>query len=164
MAKRFILTIIAIGLLSSSAFSQAKPSPSVENNLYVKALFACLEANAKAFSIQTNPPYDVHNVIVQKDKILTSDFPTQIGVYRIEYLDAQALINRYKAKKAEFPIIVIRPMKNEGAKLVISFTDYVITYEKKTLNYALTGGFNVSLRYDCDKQEYVIEKTDLWGV
>ena len=165
MMKRITLAIaLIIGLLASPVLSQSQPAPSVENNLYVKALFACLDANAKAYSSQTNSRHDYYNVIVQQDEIITKNFPTQLGAYRIEYLEAQALVNRYKAKKSEFPIIIIRPIENDGAKLVIKFTDYFFSYGKKSLNYGLEGGCNVILSYDCSKQEYVIEKVDLWGI
>jgi hypothetical protein len=163
MTKRIILTIVLIGLLASPVLAQ-KPAPSVENNLYVKSLFACLDEKAKAYSSQTNSRHDYYNVIVQQDDIITKNFPNQLGAYRIEYLDDQALVNRYKAKKAEFPIIVIRPIENDGTKLVIRFTDYFFSYGKKSLNYGLEGGCNVILSYDCSKQEYVIEQVDLWGI
>ena len=164
MTKQIILTIVLIGLLASPVLSQSKSAPSVENNLYVKALFACLDANAKAYSSQTNSRHDFYNVIIQQDEIITKNFPNQLGAYRIEYLDSQALVKRYQAKKAEFPIIVIRPIENDGMKLVIRFTDYFFSYSKKSLNYGLEGGCNVVLSYDCSKQEYVIEKVDLWGI
>jgi hypothetical protein len=164
MVKRFILTMIALGLLSPSALSQTKSLPSIENNLYVKSLFACLDASAKAYSNQTNSRHDYFNVIVEQDNLITREFPNQLGAYRIEYLDNQALVDRYKAKKASFPIIVIRPMKNEGAKLVISFADYFFSYGKKSRIYELEGGCAVELRYDCTKQEYLIEKVSLSGI
>jgi hypothetical protein len=156
--------MLLMGLLSSFAVSQTKPLPSAENNLYVKSLFACLDARAKAYSNQTNSRHDFFNVIVEQDDLITREFPNQLGAYRIEYLDAQALVDRYKAKKASFPIIVTRPMKNEEAKLAIGFAAYFFSYGKKSRIYELEGGCDVELRYDCAKQDYVIEKVSLSGI
>lgn len=155
---------LSSNVLTSHALPQNQTVPSVENNLYVKALFACLDAKAKAYSSLTNSRRDYYNVVVQQDDLITKDFPNQLGAYRIEYLDAQALVERYKARKADFPIIVTRPIKNEGTKLVLSFSDYFFSYGKKSLNYALEGGCKVVLSYDCSKQEYGVEKVDSWGI
>lgn len=160
--KRITLTLVAVALFSSSGFGQS-PNQPVEANLYLRALQAALEENAKAYG-NIESRRDLHNVTVERNIEINSGFPEQIKSFRIKYLDGQGLVKRYKEKKEEFPIIVIRSMGNEGNRIVVNLADYWISYKENNLNYSLEGGSKVIFRYDCHKGEYVIEKVELWGV
>jgi hypothetical protein len=107
---------------------------------------------------------DYRHMIVEKDRAITDDLPSQLGEHRVEYLDLQGLIDRHKKLRKEFPILVASPMKNEGERLEITFTVRHISYKKGRLNYALSDWVNVYFRYDCEKREYVIDEVKLGGI
>src|SRR6185436_9617606 len=95
---------------------------------------------------------------------INQDFPRQIQSFKIEYLDTQDLIAKYKKEKKEFRIIVMRPILNEGEKLSVGLTDYWFSFKKNILTYSLEGRAKVVFRFDCEHREYVIDKVELWGV
>jgi hypothetical protein len=157
MTKQFTLTLLAIALLSSSAVAQTPQQP-LEANLYYRALFAGLDKMSKSYG------NNYHHVIVQKERGITDGLPSQLGEHRVEYLDSQGLIDRYKKLRKEFPILVARPMKNEGERLNITFTVWHISYTKGRLNYAVSDWVDAYFRYDCEKREYVIDEVKLGGI
>ena len=107
---------------------------------------------------------DYLNRVVEKNMILTQKLPTQIGEYRIEYLDGNELAARYKRNRKPIPILSMSPMVNEGGMLRIGLADYWFSYEKRALIYGLEGGCIVFFRYDCEQKVHVIDKVDLWGI
>ena len=156
---------LPVALLLFTLFPAPTPAQTAsgEENLYHRALVACLDEKVKAYA-KIDPTRDYYDVVIARNDELTKDWPTQVGKYRVTYLDAEGLIKRYQERGKEFPILVTRPMINSGARLEISFTDYRISYKKPALNYALEGGCKVMIRYDCPEGKYVIEKVELWGV
>jgi hypothetical protein len=116
----------------------------------------------KEWGSQTRTNY--HNMIVEKDRNITKGLPSQLGDYRVEYLDSQELIDRYKKLRKEFAILVAYPMVNEGERLEISFNVYWISYKKGSLNYSLSDWSKVHFRYDCEKREYVVSEVKLGGI
>jgi hypothetical protein len=167
--KRLILCVFLI-LLSSSAFSQEKSKPTVEDNLYYRALFASVDkmnkdwgninASVEGRQIRT----DYHNMIVLKNRDITEGLPSQYGEYRVEYLDEQGLIDKYKKLRKEFAILVAYPMVNDKERLEITFNVYWISYGKHNLSFALSDWSKVYFRYDCEKREYVIDEVKLGGI
>lgn len=155
-------SVVLLLLLSLSALTEQRNTPVVENNLYYRALFASLEQMDREWGKIGNTDY--HNMIVEYDRKITKGLPSQHGDYRVEYLDSQELIDRYKKLGKEFPILVAYPMVNEGERLEISFNVYWITYEKRSLNYALSDWSTVYFRYDCEKREYVVDDVKLGGI
>jgi hypothetical protein len=107
---------------------------------------------------------DYHNMIVEKNRNITEGLPSQRGEYRVEYLDSQELVDRYKKLRKEFPILVAYPMANEGERLKITFNVYWISYKKGRLNYGLSDWSKVYIRYDCEKREYVVDEVKLGGI
>jgi hypothetical protein len=153
----FLVTLFSIPVSSETVM------PPVETTLYFRALQAGLEENAKAYS-NLNIGRDLHTVIVERNIQINQDFPRQIQSFKIEYLDTQDLIAKYKKEKKEFRIIVMRPILNEGEKLSVGLTDYWFSFKKNSLTYSLEGGAKVVFRFDCEHREYVIDKVELWGV
>jgi hypothetical protein len=177
LIKEFFVNIIKLPtlcvfllLLSSSAFSQEKSKPIVEVNLYYRALFASLDkmnkewgnidASIEGRQIRT----DYHNMIVLRNRDITEGLPSQVGNYRVQYLDSQELIDKYKKLRKEFAILVSYPMVNDKERLEITFNVYWISYEKRNLSFALSDWSKVYFRYDCEKREYVIDEVKLGGI
>ncbi len=57
-----------------------------------------------------------------------------------------------------------RPMKNEGATLIISIGNYWFSYKKKSYNYGLEGGCTVKFNFDSSQNNFALTKIDLWGI
>ncbi len=114
------------------------------------------------------------NRIIERDDFLTDKLPTQVGEIKIEYLDRQAIVDRYKKKRddkkrdeesrVEIPVSVISPIWNEGNILKISLRDWWISYKKRVYNQGLEGGCIVDFKFDSQLDDFVITKTDLWGI
>lgn len=158
---RLILSIACVLLLAASAFSRTADAP--EGNLYLKALSACVEKQSQEYK-RLNLGRDYLNRIVEKNIFLTEKLPTQIGEYRIAYLDGNELVATYKRNRKPIPLLSMRPMVNEEGVLRIGLVDYWFSFEKRAATYSVEGGCNVFFRYDCEQKVHVIEKVELWGV
>jgi hypothetical protein len=106
------------------------------------------------------------------DEMVTEDLPTQIGTINISYLSWPEIYDRYKShtktrkknERLEIPFTVIRPMKNEAKALIIRLTDHWYSKRKNMITQSLEGGCRVSFEFDVDKDDFVLTKTELWGV
>lgn len=166
--------LVVLGLLpllyAASAFSQAGGGAIKEGNLYSVALFSSLAEMEKSWGYIDDGEHgsrirtDYRNMIVVKDPAITDDLPSQFGEYRVEYLDNQAVIERCQKLGKEFSVLKIGPMHNEGPllKIVVS-VDYV-TYKKKRLMFGISDWAEVELRYDCEKQNYIVSTVKLGGI
>jgi hypothetical protein len=161
MRYRIILSIACILLLADYVFPQNSTAP--DSNLYLKALSACVEKQAKEYK-DIDKERNFLNIIVEYHLFLTRDLPTQIGEYRIEYLNGDELVARYKKVGKPFPIISMRPMVTEEGMLRVGLADYWFSYKKRSLNFSLEGGCNVLFRYDCEQKAFMLDKVDLWGI
>ena len=167
-----LLTAAAVMLmLASSTVSQQSNAAANENTLYSRALFAGLEKMQKAWGkfeltgkegsrIDAN----YHQMIVERNRGITDGLPAQSGDYRVEYLWPQELIDRYKRVRKEFPILVGHPMVNDGARLKITFNLCWFSYNKRSMNYALSDWAIVYFRYDCEKHQFVLDEVTLGGI
>ena len=168
MLTRLLLTSLLL-LLPYSAFAQGA-KPTVEYNLYYRALLASLDKMAKTWgngddSVRgSRIPTDYHNMIVEKNREITEGLPSQLGEYRVEYLDSQGLIDRYRKLRKPFAILVSHPLKNDDSRLEVSFTVHWFSYGKGQSLYAFSDWSNVYFRYDCEKREYVIDEVNLGGI
>jgi hypothetical protein len=97
MTNKVCSMLLFVTLLSIPVSSETV-TPPVEATLYFRALQAGLEENAKAYS-NLNIGRDLHTVIVERNIQINQDFPRQIQSFRIEYLDTQDLIAKYKREK-----------------------------------------------------------------
>lgn len=165
MAKQITWLVLFFGLCTANAFSQAQGVPSTGTNLYERALSACVAEQLKRFGVQhPETRLRLSNRIVEFDLILTDKLPTQFGEIKVEYLNRQEIIERYKKTRAKIPVTVIKPMKNEGTTLKISFSDYYVSYKKRVFSYGLEGGCIVDFKFDSRLDDFAMTKIDLWGV
>jgi hypothetical protein len=95
---------------------------------------------------------------------LTDKLSTLFGNISVEYLDINALRERYKKKGQKLQILSIRPMTNDGTTLRISIGDYWFSVAKKSYVYEQEGGCIVEFKIDPAIDSFVIAKVDLWGV
>ena len=173
--KQLFLLVLILAFYSPSAFAQGN-KPGDENRLYSKALFASLMKFAELDeTLKSRGAFigndcgdrlcaDYRNMTVERYREITDGLPSQLGDYRVEYLDAQGLIDRYRKLRKELPILIAHPMENERERLTISFTFHWFSYKKRSLIYAISEWSNVYFRYDCEKREYVIDEVKLGGV
>lgn len=166
-------------LLSPFCFSQESKAPSVEKNLYYRALAASLEKMDKEWGKYDDSNVhrvrtDYHNWILVTYPGITDGWPSQVGDYHVEYLDDRGVGERYKKLGREFPVLEVRPITNDpligwlhaGDTLEISFVVYWIEPEKGRGSYswALSDWSEVYFHYDCGKGEFVIHGVKLGGV
>lgn len=170
MTKRFLFSFLIALWFSNYALSQNKISSDDENNPYSKALFASLHKMDTSWGkISTTDCgnrvcLNYKNVIVEYDYKITQKLPFQSGEYKVEYLNTQELIDRYKKLKKEFAVFRIHPMEINENRLVIRVTVHWFRYKEPHLIYAISDWGNVYFHYDCEKQEFVIEEVKLGGI
>jgi hypothetical protein len=163
MAKKISSFFLVIAFCALNAFSQNKDAPSVQSNLYERTLSACLAKELEDYGkLETRVDYE--NRVVERNIHLTDKLPTQFGKVKVEYLGSETLRERYQKTRKEIQVLSMRPMKNEGATLVISIGNYWFSYKKKSYNYALEGGCTVRFNFDSSQNDFALTKIDLWGI
>ena len=164
MANLISSLILLFGLCAFTAFPQAKDAPSTESNLYARTLSACLAKELEDYGKLMTSRVDYENRVVERNIHLTDKLPTQFGKVKVEYLDSETLRERYQKSRKEIQILSLRPMKNEGATLIISIGNYWFSYTKKSYNYGLEGGCTVKFNFDSSQNNFALTKIDLWGI
>jgi len=159
--KLLLCTLILLFPLDLKA--QEIHRPQLEENVYFRALGAVLTARAQdAESVSLKNP--LRHVIIMRDIQLNVGFPSRVGDVEIEYLYEDDLRARHRSTNHEIPVFVMRPMSNEGNRLIIDFARYWFSATKKTNMMGLEGGYRVVMVYDCARKEYVVESAKLWGI
>jgi hypothetical protein len=156
--------LFALAFLILPLHLQAQePETKLEENVYYRALVAVLIARAQdaKYASDKDP---LHQVIIMRDIQLNVGFPTRVGDVKIEYVSEDDLHARHRSLKHEIPVFAMRPMGNEGSRLVIGFTRYWFSTTKKTNMMSLEGGYRVVMVYDCTRKEFVVESAKLWGI
>ncbi|NNE66866.1 MAG: hypothetical protein HKN33_09890 [Pyrinomonadaceae bacterium] len=98
------------------------------------------------------------------------DLPDKVGDIRINHVNGSGLVKAYKGfgngKKegAEMPILEIWPMRTKGIKLEIRFTFSKYRFESGTHHFSLSDGINALFSIDCDKNRFLVDKIEHWGV
>ena len=160
---KMLLWVLAFLILPLPLNAQDPDKSKLEENIYYRALVAALTARAQdAKYASGNDP--LHQVIIMSDIQLNAGFPTSLVDTKVEYVTENDLRARYRSKKDEIPVFVMRPMMNEGNRLVIHFTRYWFSTTKKGNAMSLEGGYRVVMVYDCARKEYVVESAKLWGI
>ena len=171
MEMRLLRTLIC-GLALACSFSaggQDQGQPEKANSLYAKALFASLSEMDKQWSRyskgdETTARTDYHHMFVEADPQITSLLPSESASYRVEYLDSKGQVARYKQLGKEFPLLKIHPMHDEGDHLKITVSVYYFSYKKRHATYGLSDWSDVEMRFDCEKQQFVISSVKLGGI
>ena len=160
---KLVVSILALAIFFVPSQSHFSSSTNIAQSLYYRALIAVVTARAQdAKSALANDP--VHHVIIMKDDQLNLGFPARLDDVEIEYLTSDDLRARHKSLKHEIPVFVMRPISNEGHRLIIDFTRYWFSATKKTDLMGLEGGYRVVMVYDCAQKEFVVESAKLWGI
>jgi hypothetical protein len=166
--SRSILPALVLILCACSDHVGQAKQHSVENDLYFDALFASLEKMSKEWGhfnedSKTRIATDYRHMIVQRDEI-TSQFPTNLGIYTVTYLDSAGLVERYRKVKKEFSILKAHPAQVEGERVKVSYTLHWVSYKKRNLLIGLSDWSEVYFRYDREKAKYVVDEVVLGGI
>lgn len=144
-------------------------TPAKEDNLYSQALFASIAQMDKSWG-HIDDSYggrlrtDYHHVRVRKDPRITDALPSEVNGYQVEYLDFQAIADKYKALKRGFSVLELSPMQNNGAELKINITVSYVEFRKGKMLFAVSDWSNVTFDYDPEVQKFVISKLELGGI
>lgn len=143
-------------------------------NLHERTVRVCVNEQLQAYGRLSD---DIRRQMTERifayDLHLTTKLPTQFGGITVRYLSSDEIAAEYRKRKkaktnekdrAEVPISMLRPMRNEGNTIIVSIGDYWVSYRKNSVNYALEGGCTVYYEFDKGSGEIKIAKTDLWGI
>ena len=160
---KMLLCALAFLSLTLCLQTQEPDKTKLEENVYYRGLAAMLIARAQdaKYASDKDP---LRQVIIMRDVQLNAGFPTNVGDVRIEYVTEDDLLARHRSLKHDIPFFVMRPISNEGNRLVIGFTRYWFSTTKKTNMMSLEGGYRVVMVYDCARKGYVVESAKLWGI
>ena len=167
MLKNAEILLILV-LLFTSAFPQHVSTKESDKGLYYEALKTYLEKNEQEYS-RLFPERDFRNVIVATDSFITKNLPDKIGVYSINFVSYDELLELVKKRTAtdseeKISVVEVHPIRNEGNKLVVKFVESNARYEKKQLSLAVSDGANIYFSFDCSKQSYIIDRVDFFGI
>jgi hypothetical protein len=163
IVRRCATLVLLLCFASTSASPQtAQPSPT-KDNLYAIALFASLAEMQKDYG-HMRDAIDYRHAFVEKNPELIDGLSTEQGDYRVEYLDREGQIGKYKELQKEFPIFEIQPAKIAGAKLTITVSVSYVSVKKGRLMLAVSDWSDVEFRYDCEQQKYVVSSVKLGGI
>lgn len=166
-----ILSLLAVAffLVCPTSPQTSTAAPNLDN-LYFKALSASISEMGKSWahiddsdhgsSIRT----DYHHVVVAKNSLPSDNLPEQFGDYRIEYLDADQLVARYKKLRKPFAVLEIGSMQGDSATLKVSISKSWFSYKKGHRLFEVEEGSEVTFRFDCETQRFVVSNVKLWGV
>ncbi len=142
----------------------------VNNNIYAVSLKVGIEEMKKQWDqiddsmggerVRT----DYKDVIVQQDTFITGHLPSMLGDSRIQYLDHDQLIARFKKLKKCFSSLVIQPAEIDNDRIKVTVTVYWISYKKRMLQCALSDWSTAYFRFDCNERKYVFDKVELGGI
>jgi hypothetical protein len=141
MRQLFQIGLILLAL-SPPVLSQKQETRAKESNLYHRALYATLDKmNASWGGIKyangEPGPIDYHNMIVQKNRDITEGLPSQLGVYHVEYLDSEGLIDRYKKLRKDFAILVAYPWTTKTGRDYESLSTLLDQLQETRVNFCL---------------------------
>jgi hypothetical protein len=165
-----VLSVAFVIFIAASVSAQSKPPRDAENNLYSVALKTSILKMEKDWghiddsTLGENMRTDYRHMIVEKDPLITEGLAAEFDNHSVEYLDNQALVERYKRLGKSYSTLVIRPIQNEGATLKIEVVVYWVSYKKHRLQLGLSDWSDVEFRYDCDKQQFVVSSVKLGGI
>jgi hypothetical protein len=164
--------VISLMPLLWTAFTFAQASgPSVkQDNLYSMALVASVTEMEKSWGYIDDGDHgrrirtDYRRMLVRKNPEITDDLPQEFGNYHVEYLDDQALTERYKDMRKEFSVLEIHPVHGDGPRLKIQVSVSWAKSQNRRLILAFSDWSDVEFRYDCEKQAYTISAVKLGGI
>lgn len=158
MMQSFLFIVFAVFI--SSCFAQK-----AERNLYAEALSACVNEEAVDYG-KSGRDYK-HHLVLKHDGV-TNDLPVQFGEIRVEYLTEDELAKRYKKNHQELQILTMNSMESDGTKITINtasrFFSTKISSKQRKYFYALEGGCSTEFSYDPEQKQFILTKTELWGV
>lgn len=158
-----------MALVAVTALAQT-PSPAADQNLYSVALKASIIQMENEYGpINDSVPgesvrTDYRHMTVEKDPLITEALPTAFDGHVVEYLDDAGLIERYRKLGESYAILRVGPMQADGDALKIAVVVYQVSYKKHRLQFGLSDWSDVEFRYDCEKQQYVINSVKLGGM
>lgn len=159
-----------MALVTVLAAAQSNQSETHEANLYAPALKTSILQMEKEYGhiddtvLGERTRTDYRHMIVEEDPLITKGLPTEFENHFVEYLDRQALLERYKKSGKSYATPEIQPMQNEGKTLKVAVVVYWVNHEKDHLQLALSDWSNVEFHYDCDKQQFLVTSVKLGGI
>jgi hypothetical protein len=167
---RTVQLAAVIVLVTVFAPAQSNQSETHADNLYALALKTTILQMEKEYGhiddtvLGERTRTDYRHMIVEEDPLITKGLPTDLENHFVEYLDSQALVERYKKSGKSYAALVIQPMQNEGKTLKIAVVVYWISYKKGHLQLGLSDWSKVEFHYDCDKQQFIVSSVKLGGI
>jgi hypothetical protein len=155
-------------LIVPSGLPQNSNAVPRQGNLYASALFASIMQMDKEWGGIDNTPHDslrtdYRHMIVKKSE-MTEKLSDRVGDYQVEVLDPRELVERYRKLRKGFAILVMHPIKNEGAELAVNIKLFWFSHKKTQSSYVFDGSSDVEFRYDCEKRDWVVSKVKLGGI
>jgi|HubBroStandDraft_6_1064221.scaffolds.fasta_scaffold234921_3 hypothetical protein len=153
-------SLLVLSFLPFSMFGQVNPVTKENVSLYQLSLMAYVEAKAEHGSTGDNIVVMVNSIL--NDSHVVEIFPPKIGSATVEYLTSESMKERHRRLGKDFPIVEILPMRNSHDLLVVGVAEYRVSVRHGKLILGVFGGYEVSWRFDCSKNEYVKVRVEGW--
>lgn len=159
-----------MALVTVLAAAQSNQPETHEDSLYALALKTSIFQMEKEYGhiddtvLGERTRTDYRHMIVEEDSLITKGLPTEFENHFVEYLDSQALLERYKKSGKSYATVVIQPMQNEGKILKVAVVVYWVNQQTGHLQLELSDWSNVEFHFDCDKQQFLVTSVKLGGI
>ena len=167
----FRRTVLLIVIFFPPAFSCAQPNGGkipANKKLYASAVFGAIAEMEKSWGkfddSDSGARTDYRHLIAVKNPEITDDLPERVGDYQVEYLDAPALIAKYKSLGKAFSVLELHPIKIDGARLTIVISKSWFSYRKKRSLIGVSDWATVDFSFECARQQFVLEHVTLGGI
>jgi hypothetical protein len=107
---------------------------------------------------------DYRHMPIRKNPEITDDLPKESGVYRFDFLNDDALLERTRSLHKQYAVLEIHPAHNEGQRLRIHVSLSWVGDEAGKLALFYSDWSDVEFEFDCDKRAYVISSVKLGGI
>jgi len=165
------LLVLSLILVSCTVpgIPQASDASAKENVLYSMALQSSIIEMEKQWghfdeSSENRVRTDYKNMTVVSNPEITDGLPTQFEGRQIEYLDNQALIDRYRKTGKEFSVLEIHPIHTDGSFLRIQINLSWFSSRHGRSEFAISDWSDVEFAFDCASHTYTISSVKLGGI
>lgn len=154
-----LILISALCLTMSLFKAQNKASDKIYWTALEKYTFALSSIYSRELS------YGDHKIVFIEKPFYVDSIPPSMNGYTIVQITSLNQRKLYLEHGKALIHTQIFPVRVEGDHLSITITPYrgKMT-SKKHYNLAVSDGTTVYFKYDCEKKEFVYDKTENWGI
>jgi hypothetical protein len=102
-------------------------------------------------------------IYVEKNYLITDDFPDKIKDHFIKSMDNGDVINYLKGRES-MTLVRIVPLRVKGNDFFVNVIPFGVSYKKKNFNYINGGGLGVKFEFDPKTNGLIFKSSEMGGI